>query len=132
MAGGLINIISYGATDLFLTGAPEITFFKVVYRRYTNFSKESVVIPLGAIDFGKEVEIEIPKIGDLLSKSYLQIIIPEINIKKTDTVIDLTTKELSVLETPFPVPKPSYVNEETKNKVTMDFVADYELVKRYM
>jgi hypothetical protein len=131
MAGGLINIISYGANDLFLTGAPEITFFKVVYRRYTNFSKESVVIPLGAIDFGKEVEIEIPKVGDLLSKSYLQINIPEINIKKIDTVDQLTTKELSVLETPYPIVKPSYIDAEG-NIITMDFAIDYELVKRYM
>ena len=41
MPGGLMQIISYGSQDLFLTGTPEITFFKVVYRRHTNFSMEN-------------------------------------------------------------------------------------------
>jgi hypothetical protein len=131
MSGGLLNIISYGANDLYLTGAPEITFFKVVYRRYTNFSKESVEISLGAIDFGKAVEIEIPKVGDLISSTVLQIDIPAINILKTDTVSDITTAELEILETPFPIPKSTYIDNDG-NEVEMDFVADYALVKNYM
>jgi hypothetical protein len=131
MSGGLINIISYGASDLYLTGAPEITFFKVVYRRYTNFSKESVEISLGAIDFGKTVEIEIPKVGDLISNSVLQIDIPAINILKIDTVSDITNAELEVLDTPFPIPKKTYFDSDN-NEIEMDFVSDYEIVKNYM
>jgi hypothetical protein len=36
MTGGLIDIVAYGAKDIFLTGSPEITHFKSVYRRYTK------------------------------------------------------------------------------------------------
>ena len=39
MGGGLIQLVAIGAQDVVLTGDPQITFFKTVYRRYTNFSK---------------------------------------------------------------------------------------------
>ena len=42
MGGGLMQLVAYGAQDIYLTGNPQITFFKVVYRRHTNFSIESV------------------------------------------------------------------------------------------
>ena len=70
MAGGLINIISYGSGDLYLTGAPQITFFKSLYRRHTNFSKESIMIPMGNANFGDEISVQIPKIGDLFANTY--------------------------------------------------------------
>ena len=38
MGGGLMQLVAYGAQDIYLTGNPQITFFKVVYRRHTNFS----------------------------------------------------------------------------------------------
>jgi hypothetical protein len=131
MTGGLINIISYGADDLYLTGAPEITFFKVVYRRYMNFSKESVALLLGNIDFGKTIEIEIQQIGDLISNMYLEIDIPEINIKKTDMVADLNVSEMNILETPYNITYPSYV-DSTGNTIEINFISDYEKVKIYM
>ena len=37
-----MQLVAYGAQDVYLTGNPQITFFKVVYRRHTNFSMESV------------------------------------------------------------------------------------------
>ena len=42
MGGGLMQLVAYGAQDAFLTGNPEITFFKIVYRRHTNFAMESI------------------------------------------------------------------------------------------
>ncbi len=42
MGGGLTQLVNYGAQDIYLTGNPQITFFKVVYRRHTNFSMESI------------------------------------------------------------------------------------------
>ena len=42
MGGGLMQLVAYGAQDIYLTGNPQITFFKVVYRRHTNFSMECV------------------------------------------------------------------------------------------
>jgi Large eukaryotic DNA virus major capsid protein/Major capsid protein N-terminus len=123
MPGGLINIVSYGADDLYLTGAPQITMFKIVYRRHTNFSKESIVIPLGGIDFDKEVEIQILNTGDLLSNTFLQLEIPEMHIQKIDTAADLTEQEMDILETPYPIKIP----EGQPN-----YVEDYALVKRFM
>lgn len=131
MTGGLINIISYGADDLFLTGAPEITLFKVVYRRHTNFSKESFEIPLNDIDFDKAVEIEIPKVGDLLSNTYLQLNIPVMRILKTDTVTDITEEELNILQTPKQIDPPSFINKEGE-LIEINYEEDYDLVKRYM
>ena len=42
MGGGLMQLVAYGAQDIYLTGNPQITFFKVVYRRHTNFAMECV------------------------------------------------------------------------------------------
>ena len=42
MGGGLMQLVAYGAQDIYLTGNPQITFFKDVYRRHTNFSMEYI------------------------------------------------------------------------------------------
>jgi len=81
MAGGIIQISSYGNQDLFLTGAPEITFFKVVYKRHTFFSMESVKVTFDdPVSFGKTSMVIIPKIGDLMYKTYVEITLPEIKL----------------------------------------------------
>jgi len=80
MPGGLIQLVSHGASDAYLTGNPEITFFKVVYRRYTNFSMESVEKRFDSIpNFGKTVSCLIDPTGDLVHKIYLKVILPEID-----------------------------------------------------
>jgi len=82
MTGGLVQLVAHGTQDLFLTGIPQITFFKVVYRKYTNFSMESIYVPLsGTPNFDKQTITLIPKIGDLLSKIYLVVNIPEVSIQ---------------------------------------------------
>ena len=45
MGGGLIQLLAYGAENQYLMGNPQITFFKVVYRRHTNFSMEHIKVP---------------------------------------------------------------------------------------
>jgi hypothetical protein len=78
MPGGLLNILCYGCNDLYLTGAPQITFFKTAYRRYTNFAIESVEVkPNTNTNFGQEVSFLIDKNGDLISKTYLKIDLPQ-------------------------------------------------------
>lgn len=80
MTGGIMQIVTYGSQDLFLTGNPEITFFKVVYRRHTNFSIEAINIGFDdATGFGMTSTLNIPKIGDLLYNSYLVMKIPTFN-----------------------------------------------------
>ena len=80
MSGGLMQLVAYGAQDVFLTGTPEITFWKVSYRRHTNFSMESIEQTFsGQADFGRRVTSTISRNGDLAYRTYLQVTLPEIN-----------------------------------------------------
>lgn len=86
MTGGIIQLSTYGSQDLYLTGTPEITFFKVVYRRYTNFAIDSVMLNFDTnVGFDKECSITLPRIGDLISKMYIQIKLPSINLLRNHT-----------------------------------------------
>ena len=73
MGGGLLQLVAYGAQDVYLTGNPQITFFKVVYRRHTNFSMEAIQQTFnGTVDFGKRVTAQISRNGDLIHKMYIE------------------------------------------------------------
>ena len=73
MGGALLQLVAYGAQDAYLTGNPEITFFKVVYRRHTNFSVESIEQTFdGAVGFQKKVTCTISRNGDLIGSTYLE------------------------------------------------------------
>ena len=77
MGGGLMQLVAYGAQDIYLTGNPQITFFKVVYRRHTNFSMEAIEQTFnGSADFGKRVTCTVSRNGDLMHKVYLQVTVP--------------------------------------------------------
>ena len=79
MAGGLMQLVAYGAQDVYLTGNPQITFWKVTYRRHTNFSMESIEQTFnGQADFGRRVTCTISRNGDLAYRTYLQVTLPEI------------------------------------------------------
>jgi len=72
MGGGLMQLVAYGAQDIYLTGNPQITFFKVVYRRHTNFSMESIDQTLtGTLSPGAKVTATINRNGDLIHKMYV-------------------------------------------------------------
>ena len=74
MGGGLMQLVAYGAQDVYLTGNPQITFFKVVYRRHTNFSMESIEQTFnGTVGVGNKVTATISRNGDLISKCYVQM-----------------------------------------------------------
>ena len=79
MGGGLIQLIAYGSQDIYLTGNPQITFFKSVYRRHTNFAIECIDLPFNnPANFDKKITCSISKSGDLIHKIYLQVTLPEI------------------------------------------------------
>jgi hypothetical protein len=74
MGGGLMQLVAYGAQDVYLTGTPQITFFKVVYRRHTNFSIETIEqVFSGQTDFDRQATATILRSGDLAFSMYLQI-----------------------------------------------------------
>jgi hypothetical protein len=77
MAGALMQLVAYGAQDVYLTGNPQITFFKVVYRRHTNFAMESMEQTLnGTSNFGNKVVCKVSRNGDLLGPCYVDVTLP--------------------------------------------------------
>ena len=73
MGGGLMQLVAYGAQDIYLTGNPQITFFKVVYRRHTNFSMESIEQTInGSVSGGSSVSVTVSRNGDLVGRMYVE------------------------------------------------------------
>jgi len=78
-SGGLLQLVATGRQDVYLSGNPQTTFFKQVYRRHTNFSMETQRIPFDTgVDFNKLITVTIPRNGDLLSQLFLEIELPQI------------------------------------------------------
>jgi hypothetical protein len=82
--GGLLQLVARGKQDVFLTGNPQITWFKMVYRRYTNFAVESMPMYFdGDPDFGKRLSCLIPRRGDLLGPIFLEVTLPPLTLAGT-------------------------------------------------
>ncbi len=82
MPGGLLQLAGYGNQDIYLTGSPLISFFKVVYRRYTNFSMESITLEMDKteLSFNEEkiFKRKIDRNADLVTKMYFTFTLPQI------------------------------------------------------
>ena len=78
-----MQLVAYGAQDIYLTGQPQITFFKVVYRRHTNFAIESIEQTFnGSPDFGSKVNCVVSRNGDLIHNIYVTVKEPGNSIVK--------------------------------------------------
>jgi hypothetical protein len=74
MGGGLMQLVAYGAQDIYLSGNPQITFFKVVYRRHTNFAVESIEqTHNGSVADKSKISVTVSRNGDLLSQVWLAV-----------------------------------------------------------
>ena len=107
MGGGLMQLVAYGAQDIYLTGNPQITFFKVVYRRHTNFSMETIQQTIaGSSKLGASAssgEVTVSRNGDLLYKVYVTSntsgiangdnLIQEVDLEIGGQLIDRQSKE---------------------------------------
>jgi hypothetical protein len=79
MGGGLMQLVSYGAQDVYISGNPQITFWKILYKRHTNFAVESIEVTFnGQADFNKRVTAIINRNADLMYKTYVQVVLPEV------------------------------------------------------
>jgi hypothetical protein len=88
MTGGLLQIVASGAQDVYLTGNPQITFFKVVYRRHTNFSLESIQQFFrneNNLDFGKSTYSVLERKADLMSGAVLELTLPALDQTQGDS-----------------------------------------------
>ena len=83
-----MQLVAYGAQDVYLTRNPQITFWKVSYKRHTNFAMESIEQTFnGQADFGRRVTCTISRNGDLAYRTYLQVTLPEVgqSLKNTSS-----------------------------------------------
>jgi hypothetical protein len=81
---GLMQLVSYGAQDIYISGNPQITFWKILYKRHTNFAMESIEVTFnGQADFGKRVTAVINRNADLMYKSYLAVVLPQVELTGT-------------------------------------------------
>jgi hypothetical protein len=74
MAGGLMQLVAYGAQDVYLTGNPKVTFFQAVYKRHTNFAMENIEQTVNgtATDNGR-VSVTVARNGDLIGEMYVEL-----------------------------------------------------------
>jgi hypothetical protein len=88
MAGGLMQLVAYGAQDMYLTGAPKVTFFQAVYKKHTNFAMETIDQTLnGAINKDARVSTVVARNGDLVGEMFLQLYV------KPEVTANLTTSD---------------------------------------
>ena len=74
MAGGLMQLVAYGAQDVFLTGNPKVTFFQAVYKRHTNFAMENIEQTInGSAGNDGRVSVTVARNGDLIGEMYVEL-----------------------------------------------------------
>lgn len=79
MGGALLDLVAKGGQDVYLICNPQMSFFKKVYRRHTNFAVEYQKYELDAnLDFGKATTFTLPRKGDLIKNIFLQFHLPEL------------------------------------------------------
>ena len=80
-----MQLVAYGAQDVYLTANPQVTFFKQLYRRHSNFAMESIEQTFNGVgNFGKRVQSTISRNGDLITRVYVQVTLPAID----DTIME--------------------------------------------
>ena len=79
MPGAIAQIAAYGTADQYLTGAPDITYWRLTYRRHTQFALESIQQTWsGQADFGKKATVQIARTGDLLYDFWIEVSLPHL------------------------------------------------------
>ena len=98
MSAALIDLVSVGAQDVYITGDPQVSFFRQNYKRHTNFSiKPERMDYIGVFGSGNEVSIPIKSKGDLLS--YVWIENANINSNDNDASIFKSANATTPVET---------------------------------
>ena len=77
MGGGLLQLVAYGAQDAYITGNPHITFWKVLFKRHTNFAVEAFRVNFtGMPTYGQRVVAIVNRNADLIWKTYVEVTLP--------------------------------------------------------
>jgi hypothetical protein len=84
MGGGLLQLVAYGAQDAYITGNPHITFWKVLYKRHTNFAIEAMRVNFtGAPTYGQRIVAVVNRNADLVWKTYVEVTLPDTTVGST-------------------------------------------------
>lgn len=90
MGGGLLQLVAYGAQDAYITGNPHITFWKVLYKRHTNFAMEAFRVNFtGSPIYGQRVVAVVNRNADLVWKTYVEVTLPDTTASKTGKAFDV-------------------------------------------
>jgi hypothetical protein len=90
MAGGLMQLVAYGAQDVYLTGSPKVTFFQAVYKRHTNFAMENIEqVVNGSAAGSARLSVTVARNGDLIGDMYLELTPTTSNVVTTNSFADL-------------------------------------------
>jgi hypothetical protein len=77
MGGGLLQLVAYGAQDAYLSGNPQITFWKSMFKRHTNFAMEPFRVNFnGQAAWGTKHSAVLGRHADLLYSTYLEVVLP--------------------------------------------------------
>ena len=89
MAGGLMQLVAYGAQDVYLTGQPKVTFFQAVYKRHTNFAMENIQQTVnGTTTNSGRVSVTIARNGDLVGNMYVSLLPITANTTSNNNTFD--------------------------------------------
>jgi hypothetical protein len=95
MTGGLIQLVSFGKQDGYLTFNPQITYFKKNYRRHTIFGIELIEnIPDQQAEYDNRISFKLNNISDLISKCYVEIELPSLSFIESTQITNLKQNEL--------------------------------------
>ena len=84
MGGGLLQLVAYGAQDAYITGNPHITFWKVLYKRHTNFAMEAMRVNFtGSPAYGQRSVVVVNRNADLMFRTYLEVTMPDTRASAT-------------------------------------------------
>jgi len=112
MTGGLIQLVSFGRQDGYLTFNPQITYFKKNYRRHTIFGIELIEnIPDQQPEYDNKISFKLNNISDLISKCYVEIELPSLSFTESSKITSLKENQLE--------------NIKKKNKLTEIFIEFY-------
>jgi hypothetical protein len=76
MGGGLLQLVAYGAQDAYLSGNPQITFWKGLFKRHTNFAMEPFRVNLtGQANWGVKHSAILGRHADLLYSTYIEVVL---------------------------------------------------------
>jgi hypothetical protein len=131
MSGGLLQLASSGIQDVYLTKNPEITFFKKMYRRHTNFSMELISLKHHeTADYDNNVSFNIESLGDLLHRVYLEIVLPVLSL--TDSIITdlayVSYKEQQLSNIQLKIDKWNTLYNNLKNFASIEFSIYQKLI----